>query len=79
MDAIRHYPVPTDLTSLRGFLGFLQQLQDWNPDTAQSTELMRKLFRKNVVWCFDHEVLAEFKAAKVNLTGGDNEESAVTF
>ena len=77
MDAIRHYPVPTDLTSLRGFLGLLNQLADWNPDTAQSTEKMRTLLRKGIAWCFDHDILAEFKAAKTNLTGGESGESAV--
>ena len=58
-------------------MGLLQQITDWNPDLAQSTELMRKLLRKNVDWYFDHEILAEFNAAKVNLTGGENGESAI--
>jgi hypothetical protein len=41
--AIGKFPVPTDLTSLRGFLGLLNQLGLFLPDLAHLTVDLRQL------------------------------------
>jgi hypothetical protein len=46
--AIRQFPVPKDLSSLRGFLGLANQLGHFLPDLAHMTVNLRLLLKKDV-------------------------------
>jgi hypothetical protein len=46
--AIRQFPVPKDLSSLRGFLGLANQLGHFLPDLAHITVNLRLLLKKDV-------------------------------
>ena len=67
LSAIRDFPAPTDLTSLRGFLGLANQLAFFLPDLAHCTESLRQLLKKDVSWIWlpDHE--AAFRKTKAVL------------
>jgi hypothetical protein len=45
--AIAKFPVPTDLTSLRGFLGYVNQLGNFLPDLAHLTVDLWQLLKKD--------------------------------
>ena len=67
--AIRDFKSPTDLTSLRSFLGLANQLgQHFIPDLTHMTSKMRCLLKKDVafLWLPEHEM--EFVRAKELLT-----------
>lgn len=55
--AITEFPTPTDLTSLRSFLGLANQLGAFLPDLAQACEPMRQLLKKETayIWGEDQE------------------------
>ena len=50
LDAIAKFPVPTNITSLRSFLGLANQLGGFIPDLAQMTAPIRTLLKKDVEW-----------------------------
>jgi hypothetical protein len=50
--AIAKFPVPTDLTTLRGFLGLVNQLGYFLPDLAHLTLNLRQLLKKDVEFLF---------------------------
>jgi hypothetical protein len=49
--AIAKFPVPTDLTFLRGFLGLVNQLGHFLPDLAHLTVDLRQLLKKMLNLC----------------------------
>jgi hypothetical protein len=51
------FPVPSDLTSLRGFLGLVNQLGYFLPDLAHLTVDLRQLLKKDVdfMWMQPHQ------------------------
>ena len=53
--AVADFPRPTDLTSLRGFLGLVNQLGFFIPDLAHMTDVLRQQLKKNVAWCWGQE------------------------
>jgi hypothetical protein len=55
--AIANFPVPTDLTTLRGFTGLVNQLRHFLPDLAHLTVDLRKLLKKDVdfMWLQPHQ------------------------
>jgi hypothetical protein len=55
--AIAKFPVPTDLTSLRGFLGLVNQLGHFLPDLVHLTVDLRQLLKKDVefMWLQPHQ------------------------
>ncbi len=55
--AISNFPVPTDLTSLRGFLGLVNQLGHFLPDLAHMTVDLRQLLKKDIefLWLQPHQ------------------------
>jgi hypothetical protein len=55
--AIAKFPVPTYLTSLRGFLGLVNQLGHFLPDLAHLTVDLRQLLKKDVdfMWLQPHQ------------------------
>jgi hypothetical protein len=55
--AIDNFPVPTDLTSLRGFLGLVNQLGHFLPDLAHLTVDLRQLLKKDIefLWLQPHQ------------------------
>ena len=66
--AIRNFPSPTNLTTLRSFLGLANQLALFVPDAAHCTVKMRQLMKKTsaFMWLPDHE--EEFVKVKEMLT-----------
>jgi transposase InsO family protein len=64
LKAITDFPTPTDLTSLRSFLGMANQLSHFLPDATHGMVKMRQLLKKNssFVWLPDHA--EEFASAK---------------
>ncbi len=66
--AITDFPVPTDLTGLRSFLGLANQLAYFVPDLAQASEPLRGLLQKDVpfVWLPEHDIA--FAQVKTILT-----------
>ena len=56
-DAIRNFPVPTNISELRGFLGLVNQLGVFVPDLAHVTTPLRGLLKKNVafIWLTEHQ------------------------
>ena len=55
--AIADFPAPTDLSSLRSFMGLANQLGQFVPDLAHMTEPLRALMRKDVAyqWLEEHQ------------------------
>jgi hypothetical protein len=55
--AIAKFPVPTDLTTLRGFLGLVNQLGHFLPNLAHLTVDLRQLLKKDVdfLWLQPHQ------------------------
>jgi hypothetical protein len=55
--AIANFPVPTNVTTLRGFLGLVNQLGHFLPDLAHLTVDLRQLFKKDVdfMWLQPHQ------------------------
>ena len=58
LQAIRDFPAPTDVSSLRSFLGLANQLGPFVPDLAHLSEPLRGLLKKNVAfqWLPDHQL-----------------------
>jgi hypothetical protein len=50
LEGISNFPVPTDVSSLRSFLGLAQQLGFFVPDFAHMTEELRQLLKKKNAW-----------------------------
>merc|ERR1712074_33747 len=57
IEALKHYPAPVDIESLRRLLGMSEQFRDFLPDMAASTSLMRGLLRKHIrfYWSPSHQ------------------------
>jgi hypothetical protein len=55
--AIANFPVPTDLTSLRGFLGLINQLGHFLPDLAHLTVDLPQLLKNDIefLWLQPHQ------------------------
>jgi len=55
--AVSEFPAPTDLTSLRAFLGLVNQLGFFVPDLAHMTNPLRLLLKKGTAWIWlpDHQ------------------------
>lgn len=68
VEALSKYIPPTDLTSLRSFLGLANQLGFFIPDLSHSTVQMRSLLKKDTpfLWLAEHQI--EFEKAKSILT-----------
>ena len=60
IQAIRDYPAPTDLESLRRFLGLAEQFHDFMPDLAASTSTLRGLLKKKNLWLWKTAHQEEF-------------------
>jgi hypothetical protein len=68
LGAVADFPAPSDITSLRSFLGMVNQLGNYLPDLAHITEKMRGLLRKGVAWLWTPEHQMEFDKAKSVIT-----------
>jgi len=68
LQAIRQFPVPIDLFTLRSFLGLANQLGAFIPDLAHMTGKLRHLLKKDVayVWLPEHQ--EEFETVRKMLT-----------
>jgi len=66
--AIADFPTPTDLTSLRSFLGLANQLGNFLPDLAHASGNLRQLLKKGVAFNWLPEHQEEFENLKKVLT-----------
>jgi hypothetical protein len=68
LQAIREFPRPQDVSSLRSFLGLAVQLGGFVPDLAHMTAALRELLKKGVAyqWLEEHEYC--FQGVKAALT-----------
>ena len=51
--AIRNFPAPTDVPTLRSFLGLANQVASFIPDLSHMTVRMRELLKKDVAWAWE--------------------------
>ena len=65
---LRDFPAPTDVTSLRSFLGLAQQLGAFLPDLSQATDKLRSLLLKDTEYLWTPEIDLQFVKAKKILT-----------
>ena len=63
-DGISKFPVPTNITELRGFLGLVNQLGFFIPDLAHVTRDLRALLKKNVAYLWLPEQQTAFEETK---------------
>jgi hypothetical protein len=68
VQAIRDFPTPTDVTSLRSYLGLANQLGSFLPDLSQSTSHMRTLLRKDTAFVWTPDIQQQFERSKEILT-----------
>ena len=67
VDAIRKMPPPTDVSSLRSFLGSVQFHAKFLKDLATVLEPLYKLTKKNVQWKWENEEQTVFEKVKAML------------
>ena len=65
--AISEFPVPQNLTDLRSFMGLVNQLASFSPDTASAASPLRDLLRPQNHWCWTSVHQAAFEAVKATL------------
>ena len=66
--ALKEFPQPKDLTTLRGFLGLANQLAIGIPSLAMTTGPLRELLRKDVAFLWQEEQQQAFQEVKDLLT-----------
>ena len=64
VDAVVKMPPPTDVTSLRSFLGSVQFYNKFLPNVATTTEPLYRLTKKEIQWKWGAEEQATFQALK---------------
>ena len=66
--AIKDFPVPTDTTGVKSFLGLTNQLSVFIPDHIQNSKSLRELCGKGIVfnWLPEHQF--EFETIKTILS-----------
>ena len=67
-DAIKNFPRPTDIKSLRAFCGLAVQLGSFIPDLSHLLARMRKLLTKDTAWVWLPEHEQDFIKTKETLT-----------
>ena len=70
--AIKEYSTPTDIESLRRFLGLTEALRDFIPDLAHSTSAMRELLKKKNIFLWTAAQQSEFEAIREVLASPSN-------
>ena len=70
VEAITHYPAPTNITELQRFFGMVNFLGKFIPGMAHKTEPLRQLLRKDVTWTWDTQQETAFQEVK-NLLSSD--------
>ena len=68
VDAVQLMPAPSDISSLRSFLGSLQFYGKFLPDLATVAKPLYRLTKKEVQWSWGHMEQAAFKKLKDMLT-----------
>ena len=68
IQALKDFPAPENVSSLRSFLGLAQQLGSFIPDLSQMTYSLRELLKKDVVWQWLPEHDQDFEEIKKLLT-----------
>jgi len=68
LDALAKFPVPKDLTALRGFMGLSNQFAIFVPDLTHVSDPLRKMTMKNAVFDWRPEHQGAFEQIKKMLT-----------
>ncbi len=71
LSAIRDFPSPKDLTSLKSFLGMANQVGPFIPDLAHVTAPLRGLLKKGAAWIWLSEHEAAFRKSKEIITSAE--------
>ena len=66
--ALTEFPAPTDITTLRSFLGLANQLGHFVPDLSHLTKRLRLLLKKNQAWTWLPAHDQDFRRVKDILT-----------
>lgn len=64
MRSIMHYKRPTNLKTLRGFLGMVNYFKRLMPDLSEKTLVLMELLRKGVKWNWNEERESAFESLK---------------
>ena len=64
VEAIVHYPAPTNLAELRTFLGMVQYLAKFCQHLSTISQPLRQLEKKEVEWCWEQPQNEAFKKIK---------------
>ena len=68
IQAIARFPAPKDVSSLRSYLGLVNQLASFLPDLAHATSNMRQLLKKDVPFIWSDDINKEFEDSRELLT-----------
>ena len=69
VQAIKDYPTPSDVRTLKGFLGLCNQLAQFVPDLTHATDPLKELLKKNRAFQWLPDQAKAFQNAKDILTG----------
>jgi Integrase core domain. len=64
IEAIQNMPVPMCVKDLQRFLGMINYLASYVPNLSERCTNLRKLLRKDTVWCWESQHDAEFEDLK---------------
>ena len=67
MEAAKNFPVPTNITELKSFLGMSQYLSRFSPELAAVSEPLRDLLSKKNVWRWEENHTRCFEEIKKTL------------
>lgn len=61
IEAIKNMPVPKSVKDLQRFLGMVNYLASYVPNLSNKSHNLRKLLKKNSLWCWEKPHLEEFE------------------
>lgn len=67
ISAIKSMPAPSDVKSLKRFLGMVSYLAKFLPSMSQKTEILRSLDRKNTDWNWTKDHQSAFENIKKDI------------
>ena len=68
VDAILSWPIPTNLTELRSWIGLISYYRRWIQGFSSKAKPLFNLMKKGVSFCWSHEQQESFDALKLCLT-----------
>lgn len=68
VEKVQNFPIPTNLTELRGFIGLASYYRRFIKDFASIVEPMHRLMRKNIPYIWNEDCQKAFEILKEKLT-----------